>query len=126
MVSLITLLRNNKFINQDDIKSINYRIFHMKNKMQILKNIVCKETNINPDVVNARIRNREIVQVRQLICYFAKLNNLQTLQQIGEFIGGYDHATVLHGYKTMANLNENNSEIKRLINNIGLKLELKL
>ena len=75
-------------------------------------------TNIKKEVVYVRTRKREIVEARQLIQYYAKKYHIASLSKIGELTGGYDHATVLHSYKAISILKENDHRIKRLISEI--------
>ena len=46
--------------------------------------------------VYMRIRNREIIRVRQVIQFFMSFYADMNLQTIGFVTGGFDHATILH------------------------------
>lgn len=57
-------------------------------------------------------RQREVVLVRQVYFYLALRHTPLTLEKIGEFASGRDHATVLHGFKNVTN----SIEIKYIFN----------
>jgi chromosomal replication initiation ATPase DnaA len=44
-------------------------------------------------------REREMVRVRQYICYFAYLTTPASLSSIGKALGGRDHSTVIHSIR---------------------------
>jgi len=48
-------------------------------------------------------RKRKYAIPRQIICYYAKILTLNSLAEIGENLGGRDHATVIHSVKTVNN-----------------------
>ncbi|QQV91468.1 chromosome replication initiation protein [Tenacibaculum phage Gundel_1] len=60
-------------------------------------------TGISYKQANVNSRKRPIVQTRQLICYLHCLYTKHSLYVIGSLFN-YDHATVLHAKKTIANL----------------------
>ena len=79
---------------------------------------------MNVDVLQSKTRKREIVQARQIAMYFSKNLTSSSLSTIGSVIGGKDHATVLHAYKTVNNLAETNKEFKSYIADIEKKLKV--
>ncbi len=85
-------------------------------------NEVCDYFNIKEELLHSKSRKREIVQARQTAMYFTKKYTNLSLASIGAEIGGKDHATVLHAYKTVKNLCETNKDF----NNYILDLEKKL
>lgn len=85
-----------------------------------------------PDDIYKKTRKREIVQARQLAMFFSKkyvkfyyiikdkveFRRKITLEYIGEKIGGKDHATVLHAFKTVNNLADSDKCFKRYVKEI--------
>lgn len=67
-------------------------------------------------------RKREILQVRQIAMYFSKMYTKASLYTIGSKIGGKDHATVLHAYKTVENIYDTNFKFRTYINDIKLTI----
>lgn len=55
------------------------------------------------DVLSFR-RTREIIRPRQIAMYLARQLTRSSLPQIGRYIGGRDHTTVLHGVNKIAEL----------------------
>jgi len=84
--------------------------------------VVSSHFNLEPEVLQAKNRKREIVQARQIAMFFSKKMTNYSLSAIGAEIGGKDHATVLHSYKTVKNLIETDKNFKSHIIEIGKKL----
>lgn len=64
-------------------------------------NTVCKHFNLEGNAIHTKSRKREVVQARQIAMYLAKAYTDYSTSKIGKFIGGKDHATVLHACKTV-------------------------
>jgi chromosomal replication initiation ATPase DnaA len=60
---------------------------------------ICRALNVSRKDVRSDRRNREIVLARQAIMYWSARRTRFSLPQIGKFMGGLDHTTVLHGKK---------------------------
>jgi chromosomal replication initiator protein len=84
---------------------------------------VCSYFNISSDLLSAKTRKREIVQARQIAMFFCKNLTKSSLSTIGATIGGKDHATVLHAYKTISNLIETDKSFKLQIDEIERKIK---
>ena len=84
---------------------------------------VCDYLNIPSSQINAKTRKREIVQARQIAMYFCKNLTKSSLSSIGSLIGGKDHATVLHAYKTISNLIETDKAFKMQIDEIEKRIK---
>ena len=57
-----------------------------------------QKTGITEDQIKSKTRKREVVQIRQAICYFLNEyhKNLYSLKRIGKTVGGRHHSTVIH------------------------------
>lgn len=76
----------------------------MVSAMHAIK-LICAEFNgLTLDQMDARTRNGEIVRSRQEAHYLTLKYTTLSLSYIGSFIGGKDHATVLHSKRTISNL----------------------
>lgn len=62
--------------------------------------------------IRLKTRKREILIPRQFAQYYAKNNTRHSLAVIGSYIGGKDHATVMHSCKVINNLIETDKEYK--------------
>jgi len=79
---------------------------------------------IPQDVFKAKSRKGEYVKCRAIGHYFAikKIKNM-SLSEIGSLIGGKDHATVLHSFKTVCNEIETNALYRKEIKIIKTKID---
>ena len=100
------------------IKSSKYKII---NKIptggltfDVIEKLVCDHTSkvffmdINPDLISKVKRKREVVVARQLCYYISKNKCLGSWAKIGDRFGHKDHATAMHGHKTINNLLQTN------------------
>ena len=61
----------------------------------------CEHFNIREEEVFGKSRKADIVTVRQMSMYLAHKHTKLTAGKIGIYVGNRDHATVLHGIKTI-------------------------
>jgi chromosomal replication initiator protein len=83
-----------------------------KYSIEDIEKIVCNYFNITKEKLHEPLRNREIVEPRQIAMNLAKNWTKCSLATIGTKIGGKDHATVLHACKTVNNLMETDKVFK--------------
>jgi len=69
-------------------------------RMKIIVDVVCKYYSFPKETLIEMVKSRkmEIVKVRHMISYFGKEKTGLSLNEIGEFIGGKDHASVLYAH----------------------------
>lgn len=76
-------------------------------KYDIIERCVCQYYNVSVIDLMEKNRKREVVEARQIIYYFIKSpDEKSSVSDRLEWIGGrygQDHASVLHGVKTIAN-----------------------
>ncbi len=65
---------------------------------------VCDKYNVTMAQLVVRTRKRKVVLPRQIGMALSKVKTKHTLDSIGFYWGGFDHATVLHSVKTVKNL----------------------
>lgn len=82
---------------------------------------ICNFYNMDIKDIRKRTRKREIVQKRQTGMFFAQIKTKESLEKIGDYFGGYDHATCLHAKKTVNNLIETDKMFKAQIEEIEKK-----
>jgi hypothetical protein len=97
----------------------NSNIFHPRNDWQLISlkakkfeislneiiDYICKRERISKERFTSKSRKREIVEARQLYFKRAREVTRNSLYTIGITVGK-DHATVLHGIKTIDNVRE--------------------
>ena len=63
----------------------------------LILQIVSDHLNIQSIDILGQKRNKEIATARQIVMYLCRTMTSTPLQQIGKFLGGRDHTTVIHG-----------------------------
>ena len=79
--------------------------------------------NVDINSISTRSRKREVVLVRQVSMYLAKKYLDLSTSKIGQYVGGRDHATVLHACKTITNLAETDKQFRYELNQIEVSLQ---
>lgn len=74
--------------------------------------------NLNENDLKSTDKSKRIAYPRQIAMYLMKELTDASLVQIGEFFGGRDHSTILHGIKKIRKDIEDNLSTKSLVDNI--------
>ena len=85
---------------------------------------VCSVLNIDENKLRDKTRKKEIVLARQLAMYFSKELTPSSLKTIGLHFGGRDHSTVIHACNSIEQLQQDDSNIKQLVENLRSKIEI--
>ena len=76
-----------------------------------IRNAVCAYYGVSAqDLMSAR-RTVRIIRPRHVLFYLAKVLTGCSLPQIGRFLGGRDHTTVLHGVNKIACLKHSDAQL---------------
>jgi chromosomal replication initiator protein len=103
----------------DDKVTINSNgIYFIYKEINEIVRKVCSYLKVRVESLNLPTRKREIVEARQISMYFSKQKTKDSLQKIGNEIGGKDHATVLHACKTVNNLMETDKKFRDKIDEL--------
>ncbi|MGN8913128.1 chromosomal replication initiator protein DnaA [Anaerofustis butyriciformans] len=93
-----------------------------KISLDLITKVVCEYYNITKDDILSKRRTKNIAYPRQICMYLSRELTDNSLPTIGEYYGGRDHSTVIHGYdkikedlKTNGGLQE---EIDKITSNI--------
>ena len=84
----------------------------------IIKN-VCQFYNIKPTQLKGPKRDASLVRARQVTMYVLKNELRLTLVEIGSFLGGRDHTTIMHGITKIENMLSTNPKMASEI--LGIK-----
>jgi len=95
---------------------------HMPSQESITR-LVCDKFNVSRDDIMSRRRNREVAYPRQIIMYLIRELTDTPLMAIGEYLGGRDHTTVLHGYNTIAKEIGDNNELRMIVADMRKQLQ---
>ncbi len=85
-------------------------------------NVVCDYFSLNlKDLIGPK-RQKELVLPRHLVMYLLAEEMGQTVQKIGQILGGRDHTTVMHGRDRIKRLSISDREIQKMLIDIRQKL----
>ncbi|MDR2472983.1 MAG: chromosomal replication initiator protein DnaA, partial [Tannerella sp.] len=107
-------------------KQVVSRSVRLEKKQCDIKKIqaaVCRFFNLDESLVQTRSRKREIVNVRQIIVYFAKNYTNSSWTQIGKMVGNIDHATAIYSYNTVAQQMQVNKTYRTTVETIATTLK---
>ena len=97
------------------------RIVELKTHDMTLDNItsvVCEHFGVDEKMLYAQSRKKEIAQARQVAMYMAKRLTQCPLTEIGQKMGGRNHATVLHAIRTVTEQIEYDAFLRRSVKQI--------
>ncbi len=83
---------------------------------QIVK-IVSEYSGISVDDILSDRHNHPIVKARHVACYLARHFTLLSTTQIGRYLGGRDHSTIIHGIRKTGKRMERDPYIIELVRN---------
>ena len=66
---------------------------------------VCVKYGLTRSEVRSQRRTKNLIPARQEFCYRAVMETPASMPQIGKFLGGRDHTTVLHAARRHADIN---------------------
>lgn len=82
-----------------------------------LQRAVEKSMGLPEGEIRDKSRKRKIVWARHIFFHLAeRYAGWMSLQKVGDYCGGFDHATVLHGRKNARNLMQVDPEFRGLVN----------
>lgn len=106
-----------------DVQSILHNLVNQNKKKKQLStdhvnSIICEYYNVDREDILGPRRNKEYVRPRQILMYLLKNELNMSYPNIGHYLGGRDHTTIMHGFdKIDKELKKNNDlfgEIKEL------------
>ena len=80
-----------------------------------LVTIVCEQLFVNKEHIKIKCRKSEFVFARQLIYYYSNKLKIANISQMARYFN-QNHATALHGIKTIENLLFSDKEVKKVCN----------
>jgi len=128
---LIKLLANSSLNSKDinlDLAKRTVKEIATDRKINIsIDNItktVCSALSIDENKLRDKTRKKEIVLARQLAMFFSKELTKSSLKTIGLHFGGRDHSTVIHSCNSIEQMQQEDSSIKTLVENLRSQIEL--
>lgn len=83
---------------------------------------VCEHFHISEADLKGKKRNSEIVLPRQIAMYLCRTMTQSQYNEIGKFIGGRDHSTVMHGCRAIENELQTSDNMKGIIDVLTKKI----
>jgi len=111
---------NKKPLNINDCKII-LKDIHNTNKVisiDKIQNVTSNFFSINLQEMLSQRRSRPLARPRQIAMYLAKKLTTRSLPEIGRKFANRDHTTVIHAVKTIEKLSQDNSIMKKNIEEI--------
>ena len=106
---IVSLMARSTIFNREITIDLAERVLstsvHVEKKqvtIELIQEKVCGFYDMDPKLLQAKTRKREIVQARQISMYLSKKYTDYSLSRIGDILGRKDHATVLHACKTIS------------------------
>tara|TARA_R110002020_G_scaffold2532_3_gene12142 strand:- start:3500 stop:4108 length:609 start_codon:yes stop_codon:yes gene_type:complete len=91
---------------------------------QSVIDVICDYFHVSLDILSSKTRKREICEPRQITMYLLRKHTSLTCKSIAS-IFSKDHATVIHGCKSISNLIQVDRELKKNIGKIEDILEVR-
>ena len=89
---------------------------------QLIIEVVSEHFHISVDQMISKTRSSEIARPRQIAMYLCKTMTYDSLDVIGQLLGGRDHSTIIHGIKKVTKDYEENDSTRTLIETIKKKI----
>jgi chromosomal replication initiator protein len=86
---------------------------------------VCDFFEVKQTAIKGEKRQKQIVVPRQILMYLLKTEAKMTFSEIGNFLGGRDHTTVMHGVEKMEKLTESDTSVQKQMIKIKQKFTQK-
>lgn len=84
---------------------------------------VTKYFPFTPLEIKSKGRNKDLVLARHIAVYLMKQLTEKSLREIGTFMGGRDHATIMHGLSKMHACIEGNPQLRQKISSMEMELK---
>ncbi len=85
--------------------------------------LVAREWQITVDAIRSRDRSQKVAEPRQVAMYLLRNKTDASLPQIGHALGGRDHTTVMYAIEKIADIIQQDSNLRRRVNNIELQMQ---
>ena len=122
MMALATLTHQPLTIELAEEALRNFAPQHSHAAPEQILETVARYYGIEVSAIRGRSRSRAIARPRQIAMYLIREETGTSLPQIGDLVGGRDHSTVLYGCDRVADLIEEDSDVRREV--MGLRQQL--
>lgn len=106
----LTGVRISEELARQTLKDISPKMKHELTADAILK-LVALQFNLRTTDIRSEKRTRKLSVPRQICMYLMRRHLLMSYPEIGKFMGGKDHTTILHGVQRIGDLMKSDPEI---------------
>ncbi len=89
---------------------------------QLIMEVVSEHFGISIDQLMSKSRSNDIAKPRQIVMYLCKNMTDQSLESIGNLLGGKDHSTVHHGIERVKKYYKEDSAFRQTVETIQKKI----
>jgi chromosomal replication initiation ATPase DnaA len=86
--------------------------------IDFIKKVVCHHFGLPTEKLFSKTKKREVVKPRQIAMYFSRMKTKESFATIGIELGGKDHATAMHAFRTISGEKEVNKIFARQLKEI--------
>lgn len=90
---------------------------------RVILDRVCEYYELPMKLIKGEKRDKPIAVPRQVLMYLLKIKTGMTLQEIGDYLGGRDHTTIMHGVHKVEALLETDprvqNQVQKIVDNLG-------
>jgi len=86
--------------------------------------VVCEEFGVDRESLLGSSRKRDISQARQIAMFLMRHHTNLSLPKIGDYFGGKDHTTVLYSCEKVSQLQRENLQFERQLQNLAQRLRV--
>ena len=91
-----------------------------KTLQETIISLVCRAYGVDLEKLKQQGRQEATVRVRHVLMYLLYMDTSLSYPAIGEFLGGRDHSTVIHGVEKISNELEEDSSFRNTIHYLRL------
>ena len=93
---------------------------------RLILDAVCAYYELPIKLIKGEKRDKPIAVPRQVLMYLLKTNTAMTLTEIGDFLGGRDHTTIMHGTDKIEALLQTDQRTREDVEMLGKNLRDKV
>lgn len=91
-------------------------------KLRQIHEAVCESYQLNQNIFLSTRRQQSLVNARHLAMYLARYNTQCSLLELGRWLGGRDHTTILHGVRRIERMRLTDPDIAARIDLLSRRL----
>lgn len=94
----------------------------MPTTVDAIQKLVSEELHMSLSDLSSQKRTADVATARQIAMYLCREHTDASLHQIGLAFNKKDHTTVIHAHRKISQLVETDANVRKIVENIGIKL----